>query len=109
MDLKTAEFLGDCWGNLLLHYLPSLVNVWHVLLGSQDCEVSTGENDEKGIGGGRKKDPLLFNMLVTLISLMTLPRLREGLPRFREGQSLAQGHTAGQFAPSHSSLLVCIW
>ena len=70
MDLKTAEFLGDCWGNLLLHYLPSLVNVWHVLLGSQDCEVSTGENDEKGIGGGRKKDPLLFSMLVTLISLM---------------------------------------
>ena len=36
----------------------------------------------------------------TLILLMTLPRLREG-------QSLAQGHTAGQFAPSHWSFLVC--
>ena len=67
---KTAEFLGDCWGNHLLHDLPSLVNVWHVLFGSQDCEVSTGGNDEKGIGGGRKKDPMLFNIPVAPISLM---------------------------------------
>ena len=42
-----AEFLGDCWGYHLLHYFPSLVNVWHILFGSQDCEVSTGGNDEK--------------------------------------------------------------
>ena len=67
---KMAEFLGDCWGNHLMHYLPSLVNVWHVLFGSQDCEVSTGGNDEKGIGGGRKTDPMLFNIPVAPISLM---------------------------------------
>ena len=53
-----------------MHDLPSLVNVWHVLFGSQDCEVSTGGNDEKGIGGGRKKDPVLFNIPVAPISLM---------------------------------------
>lgn len=65
-----AEFLGDCWGYHLLHYFPSLVNVWHILFGSQDCEVSTGGNDEKDIGGGRKNDPLLFNMPITPISPM---------------------------------------
>lgn len=47
-----------------------------------------------------RAQPIETISLHSVILLMTFPRLREG-------ESLAQGHAAGQFAPSPWSFLVC--